>query len=965
MIKKLILAAIFFNTSTLMAFDQKQLQNESREQVLTTFQNPPAEYRSKPFWVWNNRITEQQIDEQLSDFKEKGIGGVFVHPRPGLVTPYLSDEWFSRFGYAVKAGKKLGMQVWIYDENTYPAGYAGGNVPAEMPESVGKALKLYKTSQPDTFKLKPFAFFKLTNGKLEKVTSQSVYPKGNYYVYFIQESGKSDWSAGYFNVDLLQKKVTNKVLEITFDKGYNKFSKEYGKTIPGTFSDEPNIMPVWGDYRINYSDTLFAAFKSQNGYSLADSLPMLSDNIGTFLKVRHDFYSTLNSLFINSWAVPYQNYCHKHNLIHTGHYFEHGWPIPNQVPDNMAMYSHMDMPGIDLLLNQWSQGYNSHFGNTRIVKELRSVANQLGQSRTLSETYGAAGWDISFQDQKRIADWECALGVNFLVQHLSFVSIAGARKCDHPQSFSYHEPWWSQYKVMADYIGRLSVAMAKGEQVNKILVIEPTTTAWMNYSPNWRPNREVDDWWMKGKLGNMILKFHAFINQLENWNVEYDLGSEYVIKNHGSVENNKLVVGKRAYSLIVLPESLENIDSSTLFLLEKYMANSGKVLSYCGIPAYVEGNVSSRLQKLADKYRNQFVISSKPSKKDIFGMVKPEICFTDANPTNFVFHHRRQLDNGQLIFIANIHKDSVATGKFTIAGGSLEQWDLFTGQVKPYQYSSKNGIINASFNLNVGESLLLCVKKEKYEQNPDMVPSATSEIPLSRFTVKRLDPNVLTLDYCSIKLNNKLLGSMYFYEAQKLAYNAFGFYKNPWDNAVQFNSQILDRDALSANTGFEATYSFNIAAGTGLNGLKAVVERPEYFNVSVNGSHIAPDSGKWWLDKDFAVYNISKFAKEGLNQLTVTVKPMRVLAELESVYILGNFGLKSEKVGYSIVPEIPMESGSWKNVGMPMFSGKVSYSATITAKPSDGRSYNLKIGNWKGVVAELFVNSHPAGTVIN
>lgn len=27
------------------------------------------------------------------------------------------------------------MNVWVYDENTFPSGFAGGHVNAEMPES--------------------------------------------------------------------------------------------------------------------------------------------------------------------------------------------------------------------------------------------------------------------------------------------------------------------------------------------------------------------------------------------------------------------------------------------------------------------------------------------------------------------------------------------------------------------------------------------------------------------------------------------------------------------------------------------------------------------------------------------------------------------------------------------------------------------------------------------------------------
>ena len=95
------------------------------------------------------------------------------------------------------------------------------------------------------------------------------------------------------------------------------------------------------------------------------------------------------------------------------------------------------------------------------------MANQLGRKRTLCETYGAGGWDLRFEDMKRIGDWLYVLGVNTLDEHLSYVTIRGRRKRDHPQSFSYHEPWWEAYHVMAGYFTRLSLALSQGEQVNR------------------------------------------------------------------------------------------------------------------------------------------------------------------------------------------------------------------------------------------------------------------------------------------------------------------------------------------------------------------------------------------------------------------------------------------------------------------------------------------------------------------
>ena len=70
----------------------------------------------------------------MFDFRDAGFGGVFIHARPGLITSYLTDEWFGLFSYTVNKGKELGINVWIYDEYNFPRGFAGGNVPAELPE---------------------------------------------------------------------------------------------------------------------------------------------------------------------------------------------------------------------------------------------------------------------------------------------------------------------------------------------------------------------------------------------------------------------------------------------------------------------------------------------------------------------------------------------------------------------------------------------------------------------------------------------------------------------------------------------------------------------------------------------------------------------------------------------------------------------------------------------------------------
>ena len=101
---------------------------------------PPREYSTGPLWVWNDMLTEEQVLSSLRDLAGQKVRQAWVHPRPGLMTPYLSNDWFRLWKAALAEAEKLDMNLWIYDENSYPSGFAGGLVPEAMPESRGRGL---------------------------------------------------------------------------------------------------------------------------------------------------------------------------------------------------------------------------------------------------------------------------------------------------------------------------------------------------------------------------------------------------------------------------------------------------------------------------------------------------------------------------------------------------------------------------------------------------------------------------------------------------------------------------------------------------------------------------------------------------------------------------------------------------------------------------------------------------------
>ncbi len=117
-------------------------------QIKRLFAKPTREYSTAPLWVWNDRLTDKEVVDTLRDLAGQQVKQVFVHPRPGLMTPYLSAEWFRLWKVALAEAQRLDMNLWIYDENSYPSGFAGGWVPEVMPESRGRGLIFREVKTP-------------------------------------------------------------------------------------------------------------------------------------------------------------------------------------------------------------------------------------------------------------------------------------------------------------------------------------------------------------------------------------------------------------------------------------------------------------------------------------------------------------------------------------------------------------------------------------------------------------------------------------------------------------------------------------------------------------------------------------------------------------------------------------------------------------------------------------------------
>jgi hypothetical protein len=606
-------------------------------------------------------------------------------------------------------------------------------------------------------------------------------------------------------------------------------------------------------------------------------------------------------------------------------------------------------------------GLGGQFGNDRAVRELLSAANQAGRRRTLSETYGGGGWEMNFETQKRLVDWEVVMGVNFVNQHLSYYSLNGVRKFDYPPSFSYHEPWWEHYKLMGDYIGRISMAMSSGEQINPTLVLQPNTSAWMYFS---RQDKNP-------AINGIRDGFKNFVYRMEQQHLEYDLGSENVLKELGSVKGKTLKVGKRDYSLVVIPAEMENIDQITFDLLQKYLGNGGKVLAFRKDVPMLNGETSAAVNELISKSGENWVIAENLTDAAALTLLKrDEFAMNDLTKNGMTYHQRRILDDGQVLFVVNSHPSKKASAEITVEGKYASKLDLTNGKIYSYPVKPADGKITLSVDLEAAGSAMFTISNDKPTE-PEYAPASGTETtvePTGAVSVKRESDNIMMVNYLDLKTAKSDKKDIYFMNALIGLFNENGVEMgNPWQHKIQYKKTYLELDTLfKADSWFEASYHFQINADLSdeaMKSVRAVVERPEMWTVSINGKEVSKTEGSYWIDKSFPQFAVGQFLKPGKNTLTLKAPRMNVLAEVMPVYFIGDFLVKPAKQGFEIASGNISGLGSWREAGLPFYSQKVAYSQTYNVTKTDGAAFKVKLNKWNGSIAEVLVNGQQAGLI--
>ncbi len=939
---------------------------------LKEFENPSIKWRGKPFWSWNGELEKDEILRQVHVIKQMGFGGHYMHSRAGLITEYLGDEWFDIINAAADESQKIGLESWLYDEDRWPSGCAGGKVTVEKQYRM-KSLTLIECDVDKALpadddialflayigkdKLSLWFYTALSGmSKAQEVMSENPQKKdGNWKIlrFRIEDDPCTSNCNGTTYIDTMSFAAVNRFIEITHEAYKKNCGKRIGDSIKGIFTDEPhrghsmdNLKILDDGTRIcqtAYTNDFFEEFVKRYGYDPMPIIPTLfyRENGKAIAPIKVDYLDLADNLFIERFADPINRWCEQNNMIFTGHVLHEDALTMQTAPHGSVMrfYEHMGVPGVDVL-GEFNYCY-------WIVKQLTSTARQVGKKWLLSELYGCSGWEMDFKGHKNVGDWQALFGINSRCPHLSWYTMEGESKRDYPASILHQSPWYKDYSYIENYFARFSVATF-GEPMCDVLVLNPIESIWAQTYMGWAD-------WIFNKDPE-IKKYDKYYEDMFHFlvdrQIDFDYGEEEMLTRLASVEIDGdgrpvLRVGKMVYHTAVIGGML-TIRESTLKLLKEFKDAGGSVIFAGNTPEYVNAKKSRDCKEFAaeceqvefdgdalcDKIR-QTSVNYISVKKQNGEVAKKVFAQARKNPDNSVTLTllNTDLENGFDCLTVEFGCDNAQKL-------NLYELDLLTGERYDINAAKtptvSDNIFSFDISIPVGGTRMFIITDRTADlplrdECDTLSPNFKGNTSVISVIGKNLaytmdETNVAPLDYCTFSFN----GSTESKKAEVLKIDRQvrdligierrgGEMLQPWYSKMHYQKPYGD---------LELKYEFYIDEIPSTD-IVLAAERPEKMQYFVNGVSLSDKANGFWIDICFKKMPIPKsILKTGKNVITVKTKFARN-TNIEALYLLGDFGVRCDTAKITLVKKpTAIDFGDFSKAALPFYTGNLNYIIT-------------------------------------
>ncbi len=736
------------------------------------FVNPGCEFRFAPFWFINHELTEEETRWQVREMYRQGVGGFIYHPRHGLLTEYLSDEYMRNCAAAIDEAKNLGMKAYLYDENNWPSGPADAMVFEGHPEfrmsgarvterfdltpksETGREIEVgdeliaviavpLEGDRPAGFPESAINLAeRVEHGRLQWVPSRT---EGDWRVWVIGRRWTNNTFFGPY-LDTLNKDAVKRFMDITHEKYAEWFSEEFGATVDGIFTDEPNMNFNPGDC-IPWTDTLPGEFEWRKNYPLLTALPAMFDDMGEeTTRVRCDFWDAATDCYVNAFFKQIYEWCDARRLNLMGHVNQEGEIVGHsrQQGDFFRGAQYMHWGGCDYLReNTWPEG-NIVYNVLAAGKFASSAGHLLGKRIVGSECFGLASqWAIDLRNLKWMSDFQFCLGINQLEPHAFYYSIQGFRKWECPPGEFYQSPFWPWYSALADYTGRMSAVLRDGKHIADAAHFYPNRSLWAEMDPS--DNDKAEELRRSfSRCGRLLMQINAdfdYVGEEMLHEADFSGGEIGVRGADGEIMER--------FKVLVMP-ACTTICRETADALRRFVDAGGRIIALGELPSKStdgdDEHVADAMEAIfGDDYQRSFEVAEAQAPvvggelatgwrggalvgypfegedeqiiedfaQAFHAAVEPDVRLQDAAGRFIedVTHYHYEREGRHFLFLQNTSREEAHEFTATVPlTGEVEVWDPEDGSIEPAPVvHGEAGHLHVKLHLEPTEATLLCI----------------------------------------------------------------------------------------------------------------------------------------------------------------------------------------------------------------------------------------------------------------
>lgn len=561
-----------------------------------------------PF-LWMHGENEETIRKYMNVIYNANIRAVCIESRPH--PDFCGPRWWKDMDIILEEAKKLGMKIWILDDSHFPTGYANGAMKDEPDELCRQSLvyqeletvvggngqkirfEICENAQPwepnliEKYQLpeekmrhydddRIISITAVKSGGIseediiditdqaEKKSIDVCLPPGKWKIGICYLTRNRGPHRDYIN--MLDKRSCRILIDAVYEPHYRHYKDEFGKTIAGFFSDEPELGnghlydtgkrifelddQPWSK---EVEDTLRRKWKT----NFEKYLPLLwiqdfSDNIKA--KIRYDFMDTVTRTVKEDFSMQIGDWCRARGVEYIGHIIEDN----NQHTRTGSSLGHyfrglagQDMAGIDdigdqvLPQGEWEGPYGMmgeyrdgkfyHYTLGKLASSMAAV-EPLKKGRSMCEIFGNYGWEEGVKLEKYLTDHFLVRGINHYVPHAFSPKEFPDPDCP-PHFYAHgHNPQYRHFGALMKYMNRMCNLISGGRHIALVAILYNAESEWTgDYMDLQKPAELLAD------------------RQIDYDFVPADVFEER--EKYGTKTEGVLQINNNRYSVFLIPES--------------------------------------------------------------------------------------------------------------------------------------------------------------------------------------------------------------------------------------------------------------------------------------------------------------------------------------------------------------------------------------------------------------------------